>query len=99
MIVLVLFVFAFSCGQQSDSNGPKEKLTAYCIRECVLETADSELCDTECKCAASSLSDEFSKEEFLNLVQNITETNTDNTDNADAIEKLSNTLEICKDRN
>ncbi len=96
MIALVLFVFAFSCGQQGDSSDPKEKLTAYCIRECVLETADSQLCDTECKCAASSLSDEFSKEEFLNLVQNITETN---TDNADAVEKLSNTLEICKDRN
>ncbi len=95
MLGLVLFVFAFSCGQQGDSNDPKEKLTAYCIRECVLETADSELCDTECKCATQNLSGEYSKENFISLVQNITETN---TDNAVAVEKLSNTLEICKDR-
>jgi len=95
MLGLMLLVFSFSCSPQGDTNDPIEKLTAYCIRECVLETSDSEICDTECKCAAKKLTEEFSKEEFINILQNITETK---TDNADAVQKLSNALEICKDR-
>ena len=94
MLGLVLCVFAFSCGQQGDSSDPKEKLTAYCIRECVLETADSEICDTKCKCAAQNLSEEYSKEDFMNLVQDITQ---DKTDNVDSIDKLKHSLKSCKD--
>ena len=93
MLGLMVLVLSFSCSPQGDSNDPIEKLTGYCIRECVLETPDSQICDTECKCAAKKLSEEFSKEEFINLMQNITETK---TDDAYAIGKLSTTLEICK---
>jgi len=95
MISLVLCVFAFSCGQGGDSSDPKERLTAYCIRECVLETADSELCDTKCKCAAINLSEEYSKEDFMNLVRDITQ---DKTDNVDSVDKLTNSLKSCKDK-
>ncbi|MCK5392492.1 MAG: hypothetical protein KAJ31_08690 [Deltaproteobacteria bacterium] len=93
LLGLVVLVFVFSCSSQGDSKSSIEKLAAYCIRECVLETSDSQICDTECKCAAKKLSGEFSKEKFINLVQNITETN---GDDSDAILKLSKALEICK---
>jgi len=93
LLGLVVFVFVFSCSSQGDSESSTEKLAAYCIRACVLETSDSQICDTECKCAASKLSGELSKENFISLVQNITETN---GDNSDAVLKLSKALEICK---
>jgi len=93
LLGLVVLVFVFSCSSKGDSESSTEKLAAYCIRECVLETSDSQICDTECKCAASKLSGEFSKEKFISIVQNITETN---GDNSDAVLKLSKALEICK---
>jgi hypothetical protein len=95
MLGLMLLVFSFSCSPQGDSNDPFEKLTAYCIRECVIETSDSEICDTQCKCASEKLSNEYSKEEFVNLVQAITQ---NNTANLDSVQKLRNALDLCKDR-
>lgn len=95
LLGLVALVFIFSCSSQGDSESSIGKLAAYCIRECVIETSDSQICDTQCKCAASSLSDELSKQEFISLVQNITETN---TNNLDAVQKLRNALDLCKDR-
>lgn len=72
MMVLVMFVLALSCGQDGGSNDATEKLTDYCIRECVLETAASEICDNRCKCAAEKLSSEYSKADFSTLAHNIT---------------------------
>ena len=89
----MLLVFSFSCSSQGDSNDPIEKLTAYCIRQCVLSTAASELCDTKCKCAAKNLSDELSKEEFNNLVLDLSNANNPNPEN---VEKLSKALDSCK---
>lgn len=56
-----------------------------------METSASEICDTECKCAAEKLSSEYSKEEFVNLVQAI------NENNAVSTEKLKNSLQSCRD--
>jgi len=89
----MLLLPIFSCSPQSESTDLNEKLKAHCIRECVLETSDSEICDTECKCASNKLSREFSKEEFTNLVQNIAETKVNNTD---SVEKLQNAVDSCK---
>ena len=89
--ILFLMLIVVSCSSNKD---PMQELTTSCIRDCVMETSDSELCDTACKCAALSLSDNLSKEEFLNLVQSINETN---GDNQDSLSKLSNALKICMD--
>ncbi len=91
---LVLLVFVFSCSSQGDSESTIEKLAAYCIRECVIETADSEICDTECKCATHNLSSEYSKEDFANLVQAITQ---GKSEDLESLKKLKNSLISCKD--
>lgn len=93
VLSLMLLVLSFSCSSQGDSNDPIEKLAAYCIRECVLETSDSEICDTECKCAADKLSQTFSKDKFSKLVNGLTETN---AVNPDSISELRKAFEICR---
>lgn len=55
-----------------------------------METSASEICDTQCKCAAEKLSSEYSKEDFATLVQAINENNTV------SIEKLKSSLESCR---
>ncbi|MGB2692873.1 MAG: hypothetical protein WBB48_08585 [Thermodesulfobacteriota bacterium] len=85
--IVCLMLVVISC---SSGNDPNQELTSYCIRECVIETSASEICDTECKCAAEKLSSEYSKEDFANLVQAITQ------DQADSIKKLKNSLESCR---
>lgn len=77
-----------SCSSDYD---PKQSLVSYCIRECVIETSASEICDTECKCAAEKLSSEYSEEDFINLVQAIKQ------EKADSIAKLTNSLQSCKE--
>ena len=61
----------FFCGCSRDKKDPGERITAYCVRECVLETSDSETCDTKCKCAAKKLADGLSVKEFADLVNEI----------------------------
>lgn len=88
VLIVCLLLVTVSC---SSSNDPKQELASHCIRECVMETSASEICDTECKCAAEKLSSEYSKEEFVNLVQAI------NENNAVSTEKLKNSLQSCRD--
>ena len=52
--------------------GPEERLTAYCIRECVIYTSDPDICDTRCDCAVDKLSAEMSRRDFLSMVNKIT---------------------------
>ncbi|GJM16231.1 MAG: hypothetical protein DHS20C13_15580 [Thermodesulfobacteriota bacterium] len=93
MILSILFLVLI-VGSCSSNKDLKQDLTTYCVRDCVMETSDAELCDTACKCAASGLSENLSKEELLNLVQSINEAN---GDNQDSISKLSNALKVCMD--
>ncbi len=88
VLLITLMLLAASC---SSNNDPKQDLASYCIRECVIETSASEICDTECKCATEKLSSKYSTADFVNLVQSITQ------DNADSIEKLKNSLKTCKE--
>ena len=46
------------CCTKDSGGGPGEKLRSYCIRECVLETSDAEICDTRCDCAVEKLSND-----------------------------------------
>jgi hypothetical protein len=47
--IIVLAVFIFLPALSSCSPGwPEERLNAYCIRECVINTSDPEICDTHC---------------------------------------------------
>ncbi len=87
-VVLCLLLFTISC---TSENSPKSELTSYCIRECVLETAASEICDTQCRYAVDKLYDEYSKVDFVNLEQGITQ------DDKDSLQKLKSSLELCKD--
>lgn len=87
-LVLCLLTFTISC---TSENSPKSDLTSYCIRKCVLETAASEICDTQCRCAVDKLYDEYSKDDFVNLEQGITQ------DDRDSLQKLKSSLELCKD--
>jgi len=75
----------------SSNNDPKQSLASHCIRECVIETSASEICDTVCKCATEKLSSEYSEEDFINLVQAIKE------EKADSIAKLTNSLQSCRE--
>ncbi len=74
-LILLLLVGSFiytSCSGDDSNQIPTEKLSAYCIRECVLETGDSSLCDTRCDCASKVLSEKLSKDEFSQLVSTVT---------------------------
>ena len=87
---MLFFVLIFvSCSSNQD---PEQELTTYCIRECVVETSDSEICDTNCKCAASSLSGDLSKQEFMNLVENLNDTDRNDQDSSS---KLKKAFKIC----
>lgn len=86
-LVLCLLSFTLSCTSEND---PKSELTSYCVRECVLETAASEICDTQCKCAVDKLYQEYS-DDFAKLEQGISR------DDKDSLQKLENSLESCKD--
>ena len=92
MMVLSLFVLVYSCGQDGDSSDDVENLVSYCIRECVLETGASEICDTRCKCATQKLSSGLSKAEFRDLARNITQDQADDR----AIRMFKDALNNCK---
>lgn len=82
IICVILSLQLLSCGGAADSENPEEKLKSYCVRQCVLETGDSSICDTRCKCAAVTLSDKLSAEELNSLLSSITGKDTQASDNA-----------------
>jgi len=73
MFTVTVFIsqIIFLCGCSRGSQDPAERLTAYCIRQCVLETSDSEVCDTKCKCAVETLAGDVPGREFAELVNEI----------------------------
>lgn len=98
---LILCVFAaasilISCGSAGKSETPEEKLDAYCVRECVLETGDSEVCDTRCGCASKKLSDKLTPEEFAALVGSITEGGSRDSEQKENLHKFKNAFGLCK---
>lgn len=83
-----------SCGGAGDTEGPEEKLSAYCVRQCVLETGDSSICDTRCECASKALSDQLSAEDFESLVTSIT--GQDQEVFPDALKEFGKAFSHCK---
>lgn len=83
-----------SCGGAGDPEDPGEKLKAYCIRQCVLETGDSSICDTRCECASKTLSEKLSDEEFQNLASSIT--GDDEQASQDALIEFGKAFSHCK---
>lgn len=74
IIFLISVLILVSCsGGNSDS--PGEALKAYCIRECVLETADAEICDTRCGCAVDKLAASTSAEGLHEIQRAVTQSN------------------------
>ena len=88
LLGLIFLILVSSCGKDNSENSIEE-LAAYCIRECVLETSDSEICDEKCKCAANKLSGELSK--YKNSVENISQ-------DADLLQKLQRAVDECSVR-
>ena len=80
-------------GCTRDSNDPGEELAAYCIRECVIETSDAEICDTRCKCAVENLERGTSEQEFRKIAGGISES--DNPAN-EYVVKFKNAFDTCK---
>ena len=86
------FFLIISC---STEKNPNVDLVEYCIRQCVIETSDAEICDDQCKCAADKLSSQYSEQDFSALVQNLTQ---NEAGDSDSMEKLKNSLEHCKNK-
>lgn len=86
--VFLLLPFV-SCGKDN----PEERLSAYCVRECVIETADPEICDTRCKCAVEKLSSGLTSQEFSHLAARIA-----SKDGADAedLSRFNDAYQSCK---
>ena len=79
IIFLISVLILVSCsGGNSDS--PGEALKAYCIRECVLETADAEICDTRCACAVDRLEASTSAEGLREIQSVVTQSNDPDTE-------------------
>ncbi|HSC35866.1 MAG TPA: hypothetical protein VLG45_11375 [Thermodesulfobacteriota bacterium] len=68
---LCILPVLLSSGCTRDSNDPGEELAAYCIRECVIETSDAEICDTRCKCAVENLERGTSEQEYRKIADGI----------------------------
>ncbi|MEM7009517.1 MAG: hypothetical protein AAF462_10325 [Thermodesulfobacteriota bacterium] len=98
MMVLVLILGAYSCGSDGgdDSNDDSDQdIVSLCIRECVQQTGASEICDTECKCAAEKLSSEYTDEEIQAHVENITQ---EKIRSAESISILKYALKSCREK-
>ncbi|MEQ9618507.1 MAG: hypothetical protein RIG61_04975 [Deltaproteobacteria bacterium] len=67
----LLLLFA-SCNSAVNEDSPEEQLNSYCVRECVIETSDAEICDTRCRCAVEKLSSRVSERELKEIVKGIT---------------------------
>lgn len=71
-LTLFFLVFLFpSCNSAVTGDDSEERLNGYCVRECVMETSDSEICDTRCKCAVEKLSSGVSEKELKEIVNEI----------------------------
>lgn len=57
-----------SCGGNEDKGDPFQNLTGLCVRQCVLDTGDPSICDTECACASEKMSKELSKDQVDTLI-------------------------------
>ena len=90
-----LFVYT-SCSGSNNSETPEARLNAHCIRECVLKTGASEICDTKCKCVSEILSEELSKDRFLNLVSSLTERDSQDSEDAESVKEFKGALKRCK---
>jgi len=98
LILLVLggLLIYTSCSSTDTNENSAEKLSAYCIRECVLETGDSEICDTRCGCASKYLSEKLSKGEFSKLVIDITKGDSQDLEETDSEKQFKNAIKHCK---
>lgn len=76
-----------------DSNDHGEDLIAYCVRECVIETSDAEICDTRCKCAVENLEGGTSEQEFRKIADRISKS--DNPAN-EYVVKFKDAFDTCK---
>lgn len=95
LIVLAgLFIYT-SCGINNQET-PEEKLDAYCVRECVLESGDSSLCDTRCVCASKLLSEKLSNDEFSKLVIDITEGDSKGPEGTESIKEFKDAIKHCQ---
>jgi hypothetical protein len=90
VLIITGVLLVFSCGSQDNS---KNELAAYCVRLCVEGTGDPEICDTQCRCAAENLSDQYSNQGLSEFVQNLTQNENEQNE---YMEKLKNSLESCK---
>lgn len=90
LLIFSVFSLHFSCSSQ---NTPQKDLADYCIRQCVLETGDSEICDTQCKCAAEKVSQQHSDKDLVTIVDAL---NQEDNNNSDIKDMLKRTLESCK---
>ena len=91
IIFLMSVLILVSCGGDSDS--PGEALKAYCIRECVLETADAEMCDTRCGCAVDKLATQTSADGLREIEKAVTQSN--NADPGDGGKLFKEAFESC----
>ena len=91
--VLSLFFALLLLSSCALDDNPEEDLVQYCIRECVIETGDAEICDANCNCAAEKLSTKYSNEAYTNLIKNITQEKDENS-----IVELKNSFNECKDQ-
>lgn len=89
----LLFLFA-SCNSAVTSGNPEERLNAYCVRQCVIETSDAEICDSRCKCAVEKLSSEVSEQELKEIADVIS---TENDAWKEGLQKLREALQSCID--
>ena len=92
IIFLISVLILVSCSG-GNSDPPGEALKAYCIRECVLETADAEICDTRCACAVDRLEASTSAEGLREIERVVTRSN--NPDTGGGGESFKEAFESC----
>jgi hypothetical protein len=92
-VTICIFPVLLSWSCSRDRENTVESLNAYCVRECVIDTSDSQICDTRCKCAVEKLAGGMSGEEFLSLVDGITKNDAASNE---YIEKFKNAFDGCK---
>jgi|GEM_PF-1272156 len=98
LILLLLggsFIYT-SCSGSNNNETPKARLNAYCVRECVLETGDSEVCDTRCKCASKSLSEKLSADEISKLVSSLPDRKAQASSDSESKKEFKDALKRCK---
>ena len=82
-----------SCGS---NNSPQEDINEFCIRLCVEETGEPEICDDRCKCAADDLMSKYSDKEITELTLELDQKGPD-YDNS--LDKLRKSFNSCANQN